>query len=753
MKEHKEDLQSTIENMIEPQREEVYTKDKTKRSLRGLIFAIVMNLLVVGYFVYSEGRSGQLRAERIALSDIRPVFILLAIACFAVALAVEAVKYTKLLMVSSGRYDRRGALNAMLIGKYTDNVTPFGAGGQPFQIGYLHRRGYSPGVSSAVTIAGFLTQQVAFLIVALFVLIFGRDIIASIGILKIVAVFGLLLYAVVPLAIVLFAAFPKAFNVIIGGILKLLHKIHIIKDIEHTKKSVFHTLDEYVGSLRLMSSRPYFVMRMLVLSVIYQVAILSIPYFALRAFGGAMGWWPIFAMTVYIYATITVIPTPGNSGAAEGSFLMVFGSLESGLLFWAMLMWRALVYYTWIVIGLVVSTHSMVNNSLPRKKTVPREGPLCVAEVIDTYFPTIDGVVQTVNAYAKYLTEKGHKPVVICPVDSGRDNSAFPYEIIDTPKFRIPFFQFAIPWSFLTRRELKTMREYKFDVIHAHSPFMLGSLAVRLGKKLNVPVIATFHSKYYDDALHITHSKWLARFVMNYVVDFYCHVDAVWACSKATADTLRSYGFRGEIRVMENGVSPAPDKDPKMLKARAREALSLPQGKKILLFVGQQIWHKNLRRVLEVTKALCDRHDDYVTVIAGSGYDSEAIKNCARELKLGDRALFVGRISDREMLFGLYENADLFFFPSMYDNAPLVLREAALCGVPALLAEGSNAAEVVTDGVNGFVAPDDTAAMTDKIEAIFRRDDLDKVRLSARQTIPVLWTEIIDRAVEQYRAV
>ena len=44
------------------------------------IISVVMNLLVVGYFVYSEGRSGQLRAERIALSDIRPVFILLAIA-------------------------------------------------------------------------------------------------------------------------------------------------------------------------------------------------------------------------------------------------------------------------------------------------------------------------------------------------------------------------------------------------------------------------------------------------------------------------------------------------------------------------------------------------------------------------------------------------------------------------------------------------------------------------------------------------
>ena len=44
-----------------------------------------------------------------------------------------------------------------------------------------------------------------------------------------------------------------------------------------------------------------------------------------------------------------------------------------------------------------------------------------------------------------------------------------------------------------------------------------------------------------------------------------------------------------------------------------------------------------------------------------------------------------------------------FTFPSLYDNAPMVVREAAVMGTPAVLVAGSDAAEIIHDGANGFV--------------------------------------------------
>ncbi|MBR0463843.1 MAG: flippase-like domain-containing protein [Clostridia bacterium] len=745
-------IDSTIEELVQTDHLEEYTPVKKKRGILSILISIALNIIVVGYFVWKETHSGSFDGfDPIELSDIRPLFLLAGVACFLTAVWAETVKYSKMIMTSSGRFDRMGALNTVLIGKYTDNITPFGAGGQPFQIGYLHRRGYKAGASSAIPIAGFLMQQIAFVLIALVVFVVNHDIIASIDVLRIAAVVGLLLYSAIPLAIVVFAIFPRVISTVVGWGVSVLHAVRIVRDEEQARHSVTHKLEEYTASLRLMGTRPHFVLKTLVLSVIYQTAILSIPFFTLRAFGAEVDFRTIFTLTVYIYAAITVIPTPGNAGAAEGSFLLVFSALEGAPLFWAMLTWRALVYYAWIAIGIVVSTKSAVSNRLPRKKPVPTEGALNIAEVIDIYYPTIDGVVRTVDAYARLMTQKGHSVTVICPRDPGRDDSAFPYDVFSTRKIHIPGFKFEVPWPLPTKREIDLAKRASFDVIHAHSPFMLGSIAVTMGRRLNIPVVATFHSKYYDDALRITHSKFLASIVMNIVVDFYCKADCVWACSATTADTLRSYGYRGEVQVMDNGVDPAPAEPPEQLRDLARAKLGVPGGKKTLLFVGQQIWHKNLRLVLDASAALKRRGGDYLTVITGEGYDAHAIKAYSDKLGLGDRVIFTGKISDRKLLFGLYECADLFFFPSLYDNAPLVLREAAMTGLPALLIEGSNAAEVVSDGVNGFTGPNDPEGMADKIESIFSRGDLSEVGLNAKATIPVLWNEIVDRVVRSYR--
>ena len=92
-----------------------------------------------------------------------------------------------------------------------------------------------------------------------------------------------------------------------------------------------------------------------------------------------------------------------------------------------------------------------------------------------------------------------------------------------------------------------------FDIVHAHSPFSSGLEAMRIAKKLNVPLVATFHSKFYDDAMKITHSKMISRTGVNTIVDFFNKCDAVWAVNDGTAKVLREYGFGGKITVMENG--------------------------------------------------------------------------------------------------------------------------------------------------------------------------------------------------------
>ena len=746
-----EEAENIVAFPAEAQPEAAPEQKKKKRSRLTLLLTILINLLIVGYIALREFRGETAAANLISASDVRWPFIVCGVLCFVLAVYMEYLKYRKMILATEGRDDRRSAFECAVLGKYYDNITPFGAGGQPFQILYLRKRGFSAGNCAAMPVAGFMMLQFAFVLIAAGVFIANRDTIAVPGAIRYTAYLGLVMYAALPLAIVFFAFFPRGVRAVVGRVTGFLGQLGLLKDAADTTEKVLGSLDEYVVSLKTMNRRPHFTVKLLFFSVVYQVAILSVPFFMLLAFGGHQDWWTVFSLVVYIYAAITIIPTPGNAGAAEGSFYAVFSSLEGGFLFWAMIAWRLIVYYFWLALGLLVVARSASRRPRKRKTPVPAEGPLRIVLFTDRFFPSVDGVVHTVHAYAKELTAAGHEVCVVCPKETDAVDDRYGYQVLRTPSVRLKIFKTAIPLPTVSPWIVRYFRRQHFDVLHAHSPFAEGDLAFEIGRRLRIPVVATFHSKYYDDALNVTHSKFIAKMMMNRVVDFYSKADEVWTCSEGTAETMRSYGYHGELRVMENGADPAPVVAPEELIRQAREAFHVPEGKRVLLFVGQQIWQKNLRLVLDVSRRLMDRRDDCVTVVVGTGYNSDDIRKYAEKLGLGDHIRFTGNVSDRDLLFGLYRLSDIFFFPSLYDNAPLVVREAALAGLPSLLVEGSNAAEVVQDGVNGYTAPEDPDAMTRKVLQILDSPELRQVGQKAKETIPIGWDVIVEKVVDAYR--
>lgn len=374
------------------------------------------------------------------------------------------------------------------------------------------------------------------------------------------------------------------------------------------------------------------------------------------------------------------------------------------------------------------------------------------AQFIDTYFPIVDGVVQTVHNYAELMNQTGYSCVVTPRPMTEFDDSDKSYEVFRTASLKLPIAEYAAPMPRFDNKVKQFLENRNLDIFHAHSPFMEGTFAASYAKKLGIPSVATFHSKYYDDVINITGSKAIAKLVTMKIVRFYKSVDFVWACSPGTADTLRSYGFRGDIAVMDNGTTYEMPADPDAMRKKAEAAFKIPADKHIMLFVGHQIWHKNLKLILDTFKLLDDHSDDYRLFLVGNGYDAEAIRKYADEQNFKDGHVnFVGRISDREVLQGLYLCADLLFFPSVYDNSPLVVREAASMGVPSLLTVGSNAAEAVRKDISGFTAEENKVAMFREILRIFGTEGLlEKVSEGARREVAKTWKEIVPQVQERY---
>ncbi len=374
-----------------------------------------------------------------------------------------------------------------------------------------------------------------------------------------------------------------------------------------------------------------------------------------------------------------------------------------------------------------------------------------VGQFSDTFLPVVDGVGRVVSQYAQLMGELCEACYVVAPQQKNFDPNGGPYEVVEYKSIALPkmrAYRGGIPACDTHYR--KRIAKLELDIVHAHSPFIAGREAYRASRQRNIPLVATFHSKYYDDFYQITHSKTLAKLGTRFVMDFFSKCDEVWAVSTSTAQVLRDYGYKGAIEVMENGTDL---KEPDPEGAQVAEELFGLGKQPVLLFVGQMNWKKNIRRVLEAVEAVAKQGRALRLVLAGQGPSEGEIRALSSSLGLDHVVVYTGHISNPRLLQGLYTRADLFVFPSLYDNAPLVVREAASVGTPSLLVNGSSAAEVIRHGMNGLLAMNTTMDMVEQITwALDHPEELRKIGEAARGTIPKPWGDIVVQALGRYEA-
>ncbi len=374
---------------------------------------------------------------------------------------------------------------------------------------------------------------------------------------------------------------------------------------------------------------------------------------------------------------------------------------------------------------------------------------LRIGQFTDTFLPVVDGVGRVALAYAETLGRMGHQVTVVAPRYDKGYHGNHPFELVEFMGKDMPGMkQYRIGEAFLDPHYRKRIRMIPLDIVHSHSPFMAGTEALRLAAIRKLPLVATFHSKYYDDFLKATGSERLAKTGVKIVVNFYNRCDEVWAVGNNTADVLREYGYEGIIQIMPNGAT-LREASP----ADAREATRRWQlgEDPVILFVGQMDWKKNILTVLEAAARLKAQGVRFRLVLAGQGVDMMDISEKIRDLGLEDQARMVGHVSDASLLDGLYSRASLFTFPSLYDAAPMVVREAAVMGTPSVMVRGSTAAEVIQDNVNGYLCENQPGDLARVIrEALSNPEKLKETGQKARETIPVPWERVLEAAEERY---
>ena len=366
----------------------------------------------------------------------------------------------------------------------------------------------------------------------------------------------------------------------------------------------------------------------------------------------------------------------------------------------------------------------------------------------DSFPPIVDGVGNVTRNQPHWIKKKYGKAYVVTP--------EYPAFVDDEiyPVLRYPSIPLVMRKPYRmgigqhNPKLWKKLDTLNVDIAHAQSPFSSGNIALQFARQKKVPLVATFHSKFYDDFKEVTRSDVISMLMTHLVVDFFNYADAVWAVNKSTRETLISYGYKGPVDVVPNGADFEIPQDLERLVKNTNDQYGLSPDDLVFLFVGQMIKQKNIPMIIDSLALLKKAGVSFTMLFVGEGKSKEDFQHQVKNLKLVNNVKFLGKILDRDILKGIFARADLFIFPSVYDKAPVVTREAAAVGTPSIIVKGSNASEGVVHGENGYLCDNSAQSVSETISKIVSdRDALKKAGENAQLTIFRSWESIVDDVV------
>ena len=378
------------------------------------------------------------------------------------------------------------------------------------------------------------------------------------------------------------------------------------------------------------------------------------------------------------------------------------------------------------------------------------EKKLSVCLANDSFPPLIDGVANTVFNYARTITSKYGSAVVATPDYPGvKDEYSFDvvrYRSINTS--RVFGYRTGTPFNYKT---MSALQKYAPDIIHSHCPLASSFLCRELRNLTGAPLVFTYHTKFDIDFARALKIGLLKDAAIKTIIDNIGASDEVWAVNRGAADNLKSLGFDRDIRIMPNGVDFPRGPMDRAEALKLLEDVGINSGPPVFLFVGRMVWYKGQRYIIEGCRKASENGYRFSMVFVGDGEDLEEIKKEAANAGISDLCVFPGAERDRDRLRAYYSIADALFLPSVFDNNPIVVKEAAACSTASVLIRGSSSAEGATDGVNAVLTEESGDDIAKAIMTLSDDRNLaKKLGENALRDLYASWEDMIDAAVTRY---
>ncbi len=296
----------------------------------------------------------------------------------------------------------------------------------------------------------------------------------------------------------------------------------------------------------------------------------------------------------------------------------------------------------------------------------------------------------------------------------------------------------------LEKRLLDVAKEIKPDVLHAHSPSLNGIAAIKVGKKLNIPVVYEIRAFWEDAAVdHGTTSEGSLRYKITraletYVVKNAGHITTI--CEGLRKDLITRGINDSKITLIPNAVHPDTFKFDQSANSELISKLEL-EDKTILGFIGSFYAYEGLDLVLNALAKIKEQITDVHLLLVGGGPQEKNLKQQVKDLHLEDIVTFTGRVPHSEVQ-DYYNLVDILIYARHKMRltdlvTPLKPLEAMAQGKVFIASDVGGHKELIEDGVTGTLfKADDIDSLIAAIEKLIsNKDSWQKLKENGREFV------------------
>lgn len=328
----------------------------------------------------------------------------------------------------------------------------------------------------------------------------------------------------------------------------------------------------------------------------------------------------------------------------------------------------------------------------------------------DAYEPHISGVTTSIKMLKTALEQMQHEVYI---VTANLDGNKFYYDeqnkIINIPGIKTGIYGTKLT-NIYSRKAMNIIKKWNLDIIHSQTEFGIGCFSRIVAKKLNLPIVHTYHTLYEDYVYYVTHGHFdkFSRKVVIEITKYFCDKkcdELIVPTDKIKELFIDKYNISRNINVIPTGIDTTKFQMNQQLQIDVDELKKkhkIKDDEFVIGAVGRVAKEKSFDKLIETMSKLVKLNDNIKLLIVGDGPDLNNLKKLAKDLNIEKNVIFTGKVL-YDLMPAYYNLFNIMTSFSTTETQGLTIIEALAASTPVVCINDESFREMVQDKYNGFL--------------------------------------------------